>query len=128
MLTMLLESELLQMNIDTFVKTNLNLIKLNRYLYQSLDMTQNHITILHLLLNAENQFMDLKVLSEIVETTDSVLSRQVKELEKRGYLTRQRYENNLRKMYIYMSPQQKEETLALMDLIDDYIKSFNFNE
>lgn len=116
------------MNIDTFVKTNLNLIKLNRYLYQSLDMTQNHITILHLLLNAENQFMDLKVLSEIVETTDSVLSRQVKELEKRGYLTRQRYENNLRKMYIYMSAQQKEETLALMDLIDDYIKSFNFNE
>lgn len=116
------------MNIDTFVKTNLNLIKLNRYLYQSLDITQNHITILHLLLNAEKQSMDLKVLSDIVETKDSVLSRQVKELEKRGYLTKQRYDNNLRKVYIYMSTQQREETLALMDLIDDYIKDFNFSE
>ncbi|MCG7340166.1 MarR family transcriptional regulator [Staphylococcus sp. ACRSN] len=112
------------MNVDSFVKANLNIQRLNRYLHQSLDITQNHIAILSLVLNSQNQSMELQTLNHILQIDNSVLTRQLQLLEKRGYLKRKRHKGDMRKVSVFMSEQQMEETLALMDLINEYIKDY----
>lgn len=119
---------LLQMNVDEFVRTNLNMLKLNRYLHQNLDLTENHIAILNLVLNTGNNTMDLSELTNYLQVNNSVMTRQVQVLIDRGYLSKNRYRNDLRKVYIYMTAPQEEESLALMDLINEYINDYAFHE
>lgn len=116
------------MNVDEFVRTNLNMLKLNRYLHQNLDLTENHIAILNLVLNTGNNTMDLSELTNYLQVNNSVMTRQVQVLIDRGYLSKNRYRNDLRKVYIYMTAPQEEESLALMDLINEYINDYAFHE
>jgi len=110
------------MNVEEYVHISLNIKEINKYIYYGLDLTQSHIMILYLVLNSEKQKLDLQELCEKTQTVSSVITRQIKDLEKRGYLMKKRYENNLRKAYVFMSQEQKEDTVALIDLIEEYIK------
>lgn len=98
--------------------------EINKYIYYELEMAQSHIIILYLILNSVEEKLDLKGLCEKTQTASSVITRQVKELEQKGYVKKVRSEDNLRKVYVYMSNKQKEDTLALMDLIEEYIKEY----
>ncbi|MGJ7589065.1 transcriptional regulator, SarA/Rot family [Staphylococcus shinii] len=112
------------MDIKDYVSINQDIKTLNRYIYNSLDITQNHIMILYYVLQSKRQKISLQELISTIKTTGSILNKQVKELEKRGYLTKERCEENLREVYVAMSNQQKEDTVALLELINEYIEEY----
>jgi|SRR5699024_2298526 len=113
-----------KVKIENYVQINMKIKDINKYIFYELEMTQSHIIILYLILNSVDQKLDLKGLCEETASASSVITRQVKELEQKGYVKKIRNEDNLRKVYVYMSNKQKEDTLALMDLIEEYIKQY----
>ncbi|MFF0676845.1 MarR family transcriptional regulator [Staphylococcus xylosus] len=115
------------MDIKDYVSINQDIKTLNRYIYKSLDITQNHIMILYYVLQSEKQKISLQKLISTIKTTGSILTKQVKELEKRGYLTKERCEDNLRNVYVSMSSQQKEDTEALLELINEYVEEYTIS-
>ncbi|MFG0934787.1 MarR family transcriptional regulator [Staphylococcus sp. 231237_7MaSpsaltlick] len=112
------------MDIKDYVSINQDIKTLNKYIYNSLDITQNHIMILYYVLQSERQEISLQELISTIKTTGSILTKQVKELEKRGYITKERCEDNLRKVSVSMTNQQKEDTVALLELINEYIEEY----
>lgn len=114
------------MDIETYVQTNIKMRKLNRYLYQSLDLTECHIAILSLVVKSDQQLMCLSEIADIIQIDNSVLTKQIRYLINKGFLTKERCEHDMRKAVVRMSEEQKEETLVLMELISEYINEYEF--
>lgn len=57
-----------------------------------------------------------------METNTSILNKQIKQLQSLNYITKYRYEDNMRKVYLAMSEEQVINTKALLDLVEDYLQ------
>lgn len=110
------------MDIKEYVDINIDIKTLNKDLYELLELTHTHITILYYVYISKNKQIDLSEVVKQMETNTSILNKQIKQLQSLNYITKYRYEDNMRKVYLAMSEEQVINTKALLDLVEDYLQ------
>lgn len=112
------------MEMKEYVEINVQFKNLNKEIYEMLELTHSHIIILYYVYVSAEKKIDLSEIEAKMRTNTSILNRQIKELQKRDYITKHRYESNLRKVYLRMTDEQYLNVKALIDLIEEYLQTY----